>query len=100
MSNADRRLAARRKAERRGRRSETLAAVLLMLKFYRILGRRVRTHAGEIDLVARSPAGVICFARRLPSRWVRGSRPASNARRNFIWRSGRGCGPKACASTR
>jgi len=61
MSNADRRLAARRKAERRGRRSETLAAVLLMLKFYRILGRRVRTHAGEIDLVARSPAGVICF---------------------------------------
>jgi putative endonuclease len=61
MSKADRRLAARRKAERRGRRSETLAALLLMCKFYRIIGRRVRTHAGEIDLVARTPWGVICF---------------------------------------
>jgi putative endonuclease len=38
-----------------------LAATLLRLKFYRILGRRVRTHAGEIDLVARSPSGVLCF---------------------------------------
>ncbi len=61
MSKADLNLASRRKAERRGRRSETLAALLLMCKFYRILGRRVRTHAGEIDLVARSPSGVICF---------------------------------------
>ena len=48
-------------AERRGRASETLAALLLRLKGYRILGRRVRTHAGEIDLVARSPRGVLCF---------------------------------------
>ena len=39
-------------AEKRGRRSETFAALLLMLKGYRILGRRVRTHAGEIDLIA------------------------------------------------
>ena len=31
------------------------------MKGYRILGRRVRTHAGEIDLVARSPRGVLCF---------------------------------------
>jgi putative endonuclease len=51
----------RRAAESRGRSSETLATLLLRLKFYRILGRRVRTHAGEIDLVARSPAGVLCF---------------------------------------
>jgi len=35
--------------------------MLLRFKFYRILGRRVRTHAGEIDLVARSPSGVLCF---------------------------------------
>lgn len=48
-------------AEKRGRRSETLAALLLRLKGYRILGRRVRTHAGEIDLVARAPAGPVCF---------------------------------------
>ena len=51
----------RRKAERRGRNGETLAAVLLIMKFYRILGRRVRTHLGEIDLIARAPSGVICF---------------------------------------
>ena len=61
MGPTDRHLASRRKAERLGRRSETLAAILLMCKFYRILGRRVRTHAGEIDLVARSPTGIICF---------------------------------------
>jgi putative endonuclease len=38
-----------------------LAALLLRLKGYRILGRRVRTHAGEIDLIARAPTGLVCF---------------------------------------
>jgi putative endonuclease len=33
----------------------------LMLKGYRILGRRVRNRFGEIDLVARSPSGILCF---------------------------------------
>ncbi|MGZ5923914.1 MAG: YraN family protein, partial [Rhizomicrobium sp.] len=51
----------RQAAESRGRSSETLAALLLQLKGYRILGRRVRTHAAEIDLVARSPVGMLCF---------------------------------------
>jgi putative endonuclease len=51
----------RQAAERRGRRGELLASLVLLAKGYRILGRRVRTHLGEIDLVARSPAGVICF---------------------------------------
>ena len=51
----------RQAAEKRGRRSETLAAMLLRLKGYRILGRRVRTHAGEIDLIARAPSGIVCF---------------------------------------
>ena len=37
---------------RRGRLSEWLAAALLIAKGYRILGRRVRTPHGEIDLVA------------------------------------------------
>jgi putative endonuclease len=61
MRKNDRVFRRRRDAERRGRRSETWAALILALKGYRILGRRVRTHAGEIDLVARSPSGVICF---------------------------------------
>ena len=51
----------RRQAERRGRRGETIAAVFLTLKFYRILGRRIRTRLGEIDLVARAPSGALCF---------------------------------------
>ncbi|HTO41295.1 MAG TPA: YraN family protein [Rhizomicrobium sp.] len=48
-------------AEKRGRTSESLAALVLVLKFYRILGRRVRTPVGEIDLIARSPGGILCF---------------------------------------
>ncbi len=45
--------AARRGAERRGRRAETLAAWLLRAKGYRILARRYRVAVGEIDLIAR-----------------------------------------------
>ena len=44
---------ARQLAERRGRRSEWLAALWLMLKGYRILSLRYRTPAGEIDIIAR-----------------------------------------------
>ena len=47
--------------ERSGRRAEWLAALMLRLKGYRILERRIRTPMGEIDLVARSPAGILCF---------------------------------------
>ena len=49
MSALDR----RRAAEGRGRRAETIAAWYLRLKGYRILARRYRTPAGEIDIVAR-----------------------------------------------
>ncbi len=51
----------RRQAERRGRGSETFAALWLMLRGHRILGRRIKTHAGEIDLVSRAPFGPVCF---------------------------------------
>jgi putative endonuclease len=44
---------ARRRAERRGRRAETAATVWLTLKGWRIIARRARTAAGEIDLIAR-----------------------------------------------
>jgi putative endonuclease len=43
----------RQRAERGGRRAETLAAWWLRLKGWRILATRVRTPVGEIDLVAR-----------------------------------------------
>jgi putative endonuclease len=51
----------RRDAEVRGRRSELWAALCLSCKFYRVLGRRVKTRLGELDLVALSPDGVLCF---------------------------------------
>ncbi|MBY0583075.1 MAG: YraN family protein [Sphingomonas sp.] len=44
---------ARQAAEARGRRGERLAAWWLRLKGWRILDQRVRTPAGEVDLVAR-----------------------------------------------
>ena len=43
----------RRAAERRGQWAETLAALWLQAKGYRIVARRFRSRAGEIDLVAR-----------------------------------------------
>ena len=42
-----------RAAYRSGLRAEALAAVLLRLKGYRILARRLKTPAGEIDMVIR-----------------------------------------------
>lgn len=46
----------RQRAERSGRVGETAAAWWLRLKGWRILARRVRTPAGEVDLVARKGA--------------------------------------------
>lgn len=42
----------RQRANRRGHGAETLAAILLHLKGYRILARGYRVAAGEIDIVA------------------------------------------------
>lgn len=43
----------RRTAEKSGHRAESLAALWLRLKGYRILARRFKTPVGEIDLIAR-----------------------------------------------
>ena len=48
--------AARHRAWRRGHWAEAACAVALMLRGYRILGRRVRSPVGEIDIVARRGA--------------------------------------------
>jgi putative endonuclease len=45
----------------RGRAAEQAAAVWLEAKGYEILERNVVNHAGEIDLIARDGAGVLCF---------------------------------------
>ncbi|MCW2348884.1 putative endonuclease [Sphingobium sp. B7D2B] len=44
---------ARLAAEKRGRQGERLAGWWLRLKGWTILARRVRTRAGEVDLIAR-----------------------------------------------
>jgi len=53
MPPAPRPIRDRRVAETAGRRAERLAGWWLRLKGWRILDRRVRTPAGEVDLVAR-----------------------------------------------
>ena len=50
----------RRAAGASGRRGERIAGWWLRLKGWRILDRRVRTPAGEVDLVARR-GGLIAF---------------------------------------
>lgn len=50
----------RRSAERAGRLAEEVAALTLLVKGYRILARRFRTHLGEIDLVCRK-GGTLIF---------------------------------------
>ena len=47
---------ARERAERRGRWAETLALLVLRLKGYRLLARRFKCGAGEIDLIMRKGA--------------------------------------------
>ena len=64
MSGAPRasdRTPSRRAAEANGRRSEFWAALWLTFKFYRVLGRRVKTPLGELDLIALGPDGTLCF---------------------------------------
>ena len=48
----------RRRREGWGRKAESLAAFALRLKGYRVLARRLRTPAGEIDLIVRRGATI------------------------------------------
>jgi len=75
---------ARRKgAERRGRRAEAIAALWLQLKGYAVLGRRVRTPVGELDLIVRR-GGHVAFvevkARRRQADGYQAVTPASRRR--------------------
>ena len=51
---------ARQAADAQGRRGETYAAAWLERRGWTILDRRVKTKAGEVDLVARLP-GLVAF---------------------------------------
>lgn len=45
----------------RGNRGEAIVAVYLKRKRYSILEQQFRTRRGEIDLIALSPEGILCF---------------------------------------
>ncbi len=47
--------------KRSGDRGEALVAVYLRKKKYTVLEEQFRTRRGEIDLIARSPEGILCF---------------------------------------
>lgn len=49
----------RRKAYFKGHYAETIAALLLVMKGYRIIARRFKTRHGEIDLIARKGNTII-----------------------------------------
>jgi putative endonuclease len=85
-----------RAAEAHGRRSESLAAILLACKFYRVIGRRVKTRAGELDLIALSPSRILCFIEvkarrqsRAALESVEGPQRARIARAAFLYLAGR-----------
>ena len=61
MTGVDAATEARQRAEKAGRRAETLAALYLTFNGFRILERRYKTHAGEIDLITKR-GDVIVFA--------------------------------------
>lgn len=73
----------RQDREKRGRRAESIAALLLRLKGYRILDRRVRLPAGEIDIVARRGRAVVFVevkARATHEEAAQSIQPAQRAR--------------------
>jgi putative endonuclease len=86
----------RQAAQRRGLHDEGLAALWLRLKGYRILARRLKTRAGEIDLVAAAPFGPVCFievkargAARLAAESVGAAQQTRIAGAAFLYLAGR-----------
>ncbi|MFA7585675.1 MAG: YraN family protein [Novosphingobium sp.] len=58
----------RAEREQQGRRGETLAAWYLRLTGWHILGRRIRTPRGEVDIVARRGRTLVFFEVKWRSR--------------------------------
>lgn len=78
----------RQQAERRGRRAETVAALYLQLKGYRILARRYRSPYGEIDLIARRGQTLVFIEVKQRSRASDGREPVTARSEERIVRTG------------
>lgn len=75
---------ARIAAYRRGLSAETLAAWLLRAKLYRVLARRYRTPAGEIDIIARRGRTIVFVeVKTRPDRLQALEAVGANARRRI-----------------
>ncbi len=69
----------RRRRYRRGWVSEHLAAVFLMAKGYRVLARRQKTPAGEIDLIAVRGRRLVFVEVKQRASLVERKRPSARA---------------------
>jgi len=84
----------RRQRERMGRWAELIAAAVLCLKGYRILARRYRSKAGEIDLIAvRGRRLAFIEVKRRPTmdaaeaaKTFRQARRIARAAEQWVWR--------------
>jgi putative endonuclease len=78
-----------------GRRAEWAAALLLMAKGYRILGMRLKTPQGEVDLVARR-GGVLAIVEVKRRRTLEEALLAvSHSQRERLRRAGLGLAPRS-----
>ena len=75
--------AARQRADRRGRAAEFIALVYLVLTCHRILARRWRGPAGEIDLVARRGRRIIFVEVKYRQNTGNGAVPTAVQRRRI-----------------
>jgi len=84
----------RRRRERLGRFAELIAAAVLCLKGYRILARRYRSKAGEVDLIAvRGRRLAFVEVKRRPTmeaaeaaKTFRQARRIARAAEQWVWR--------------
>ncbi len=93
----------RQHAERNGRRAESAAALYLRLKGYRILARRARTRAGEVDIVARHGDTLVFVEVKLRATLDSGHQALHLASRQRIIAASRVLTPRylgACTTTR